>query len=228
MQTLLPITIRSRFNSQHSSPSQTKSPTSSFQGKVIFTCGLMTAPRPIFAPNTRKTTLLSGDKLNGQNRNKIALVSSHRYSRNRLAPRSKCALENDERSTGIIPGISVEPFPAPGRRRPAKDKHDAFVRQRQTMCKIAPPIPGRVAPLLSVARRKVRGFAGDQSQSRECRSRFRLRPSKKKRAVRRAFRRMCGRRRRGPGRWRVGEPWRPRLQGAFRRSACLARAVRPT
>src|ERR1039458_1011905 len=99
MHTLSSMMIGARFSSQDSSPSQTWSPTVSFQGNVIFTWGLITTPRPTEAPNHRSTAHLIPESFSGQSRNNPKLTNSQSNSLNLLAPRSYPRAENFDRST---------------------------------------------------------------------------------------------------------------------------------
>ncbi len=74
-----------------------------FHGNVIFTCGLMTTPFPICAPNRRKTHRLNGEIPNGHKRKSKRLTTSQRASFNLEAPRLNWGFENAERSTGTKP-----------------------------------------------------------------------------------------------------------------------------
>src|ERR1700733_15312119 len=101
MHTCDAIEIGARFNNQHSSPSQTWSPSVNFHGNVIRTFGLMTTPLPTFAPKQRSAAHFSAENLNGHNRNRKKLVKIQNPSRIIPAPRSKFFVEYFERSSSI-------------------------------------------------------------------------------------------------------------------------------
>src|ERR1039458_1573875 len=110
MHTLSSMMIGARFSSQDSSPSQTWSPTVSFQGNVIFTWGLITTPRPTEAPYHRSTAALSPESFSGHRRNRNRLTITQTNSFKELAPRSNPPVENVDRSAPNSGSVFVSPL----------------------------------------------------------------------------------------------------------------------
>ena len=89
MQQCLPMLTGSKFKMETSSPIQVWSPMDNFQGKWIFTRGLMTTPHPTCAPKQRRTKRLIAEGKGNGVKNKPHFKRYHAASHNFERPRSR-------------------------------------------------------------------------------------------------------------------------------------------